>query len=64
MAFKPNYRQQRGDRARAKEKKKQDRLQRREVKRTDADPSQSAGDDTGVGNNSQSVETPSEGSSG
>ena len=30
MAFKPNYRQQRGDRTRAKERKKQEKLQRRE----------------------------------
>jgi hypothetical protein len=29
MAFRPNYRQQRGDRDRAKEQKKQERLQRR-----------------------------------
>lgn len=30
MAFKPNYQQQRGDRNRAKEQKKQERLKRRE----------------------------------
>ena len=29
MAFKPNYQQQRGDRNRAKEQKKQERLRRR-----------------------------------
>jgi hypothetical protein len=31
MIFRPNYKQQRGDRARAKEQKKQARLQRREA---------------------------------
>jgi hypothetical protein len=31
MAFKPNYRQQRNERTRAKEQKKQEKLQRREV---------------------------------
>lgn len=30
MAFRPNYRQQRGDRSRAKEQKKKERLERRE----------------------------------
>jgi hypothetical protein len=30
MAFKPNYQQQRGDRNRAKEQKKQEKLRRRE----------------------------------
>ena len=30
MAFKPNYHQQRGDRSRAKDQKKQEKLQRRE----------------------------------
>ncbi|MEJ0012646.1 MAG: hypothetical protein WDM94_08460 [Bauldia sp.] len=30
MAFRPNYNQQRGDRDRAKEQKKKERLQRRE----------------------------------
>ena len=30
MAFKPNYQQQRGDRNRAKEQKKKERLERRE----------------------------------
>jgi hypothetical protein len=30
MAFRPNYQQQRGDRTRAKEQKKRERLQRRE----------------------------------
>ena len=30
MAFKPNYRQQRSERTRAKEAKKQEKLQRRE----------------------------------
>jgi hypothetical protein len=30
MAFKPNYQQQRGDRTRAKEEKKKERLARRE----------------------------------
>jgi hypothetical protein len=30
MAFKPNYRQARGDRDRAKEQKKQEKLRRRE----------------------------------
>ncbi len=30
MAFKPNYQQQRGDRARTKDQKKEQRLQRRE----------------------------------
>ena len=30
MAFRPNYQQQRGDRNRAKEQKKRERLQRRE----------------------------------
>jgi len=30
MAFKPNYQQQRGDRARAKEQKKQEKLRRKE----------------------------------
>ena len=29
MAFRPNYQQQRGDRSRAKEQKKQEKLQRR-----------------------------------
>ena len=64
MAFKPNYQQQRGDRVRAKDKKKQDRLQRREAKRADADQSESAGDDTGVGDNARPAEPPAEGSSG
>ena len=31
MIFRPNYKQQRGDRTRAKEQKKQERLQRREA---------------------------------
>jgi hypothetical protein len=31
MIFRPNYKQQRGDRTRAKEEKKQARLQRREA---------------------------------
>jgi hypothetical protein len=31
MIFRPNYKQQRGDRTRAKEQKKQARLQRREA---------------------------------
>jgi hypothetical protein len=31
MAFKPNYQQQRGDRARAKDQKRQERIQRREA---------------------------------
>jgi hypothetical protein len=31
MIFKPNYKQQRGDRTRAKEQKQQARLQRREA---------------------------------
>ena len=30
MAFRPNYQQQRGDRNRAKDQKKQEKLQRRE----------------------------------
>jgi len=30
MAFKPNYRQQRGERDRTKERRKQEKLQRRE----------------------------------
>ncbi len=30
MAFRPNYQQQRGDRTRAKERKKAEKLQRRE----------------------------------
>lgn len=30
MAFRPNYQQQRGDRDRAKEQKKQDKLRKRE----------------------------------
>ncbi len=30
MAFKPNYHQQRGDRSRAKDQKKNEKLQRRE----------------------------------
>ena len=32
MPFKPNYRQQRNERTRAKEKKQQEKLQRREEK--------------------------------
>ncbi len=45
MAFKPNYRQQRGERARNKDKKKQEKLQRREeqsAKRKAPDEGQSS----------------------
>ena len=45
MAFRPNYQQQRGDRTRAKEQKKQEKLRRREedalkrkVERGEGDP--------------------------
>lgn len=43
MAIKPNYRQQRSDRVRAKDQKKQERLRRREAKRVDGNPSQLEG---------------------
>jgi len=46
MAFRPNYQQQRGDRDRAKEQKKQEKLRKREedalrrrAERGEADPS-------------------------
>jgi len=52
MPFKPNYKQERSDRNRAKEQKKQERLQRREdesvkrkAARETAQPSQDATDD-------------------
>jgi hypothetical protein len=64
MALKPNYRQQRGDRDRAKARKKQDRLQRRDARRSDADASQSTGDDTEVADSNQSADTPDDKSSG
>ena len=50
MAFRPNYQQQRGDRSRAKEQKKQEKLRRREedaakrkAERGEGDPSAADG---------------------
>lgn len=45
MAFKPNYRQQRNDRARAKQAKKQEKLERRAEKAAPREPdNQTPGD--------------------
>ena len=57
MALKPNYRQQRGDRDRAKAKKKQDRLQRRENKRADTQRSGAENAETGLGTDVRSSPT-------
>lgn len=53
MAFKPNYNQQRAERTRAKQQKKQERLQRREAdatrRKADGDePGEAASQDTGA----------------
>jgi len=52
MAFKPNYRQARGDRDRAKEQKKQEKLRRREEdaarRKADRGETGEAADDSAV----------------
>ena len=52
MAFRPNYQQQRGDRNRAKEQKKKERLERREEdsakRKAERDGLLGPGDDAGV----------------
>ena len=62
MAFRPNYGQQRGDRLRAKEQKKQEKLQRREegAARRRAE----RGDTEHTDGGETSPETPSETSNG
>ena len=55
MALKPNYRQQRGDRDRVKAKKKQDRLRRRENKRSDTQPDEPGTQETGLGSDVRSA---------
>ena len=50
MAFKPNYRQQRADRDRAKAQKKDERLKRHEPSHSDAELDQPADEHAGVGN--------------
>lgn len=57
MAFKPNYRQQRADRDRAKAQKKDERLKRREISQSDAEPSQSVNESTGVGSDTSPAPT-------
>lgn len=45
MAFKPNYKQQRNERARAKEEKKQKKLQQKQQRREEAAAGRKPGDE-------------------